>query len=270
MIETTALPSVQEGVSLYNVTYQSEGLNVKAMLAVPDQQQEQGPLPALLYCRGGYRGVGKVRAERISQMAAFGYVVLAPHYRGNEGGDGQDEFGGRELADVHAAYELLVQMPNVDRKRISLYGFSRGGMMALLAAASSTNYQAVVVWSGVTDLLLTYEERTDLRRMLKRIVGHPEKQPEAYQNRSPWRRANEINCPVLIIHGMKDENVGMEHAVRLADALAMWGKPHELWLAEEASHLFAQEEIERYTRRMFSWLNQLNKEKASEHALHPG
>ncbi len=254
-IEVQEMPSVQAGVSLSTVTYLSEGLRVKALLAVPETTEVGKPLPALLYCRGGNRGIGKVRPERISQMAAFGYVVLAPHYRGNEGGEGRDEFGGADRHDVFAAYELLRQMPNVDREKISVYGFSRGAVMALLAAIECRGLQACVVWSGVSDMLLTYEERVDLRRMLKRLIGHPVKQREAYLERSPYLRAGEIACPVLIIHGTEDENVSVTHAKRLTDALESNGKPYELWLAEGAGHLFDSEEIKTYTCKMFDWLN---------------
>ncbi|CAM5781991.1 MULTISPECIES: alpha/beta hydrolase family protein [Brevibacillus] len=252
-VEAVPELSVEPGVRLYTVSYYSQGLLVKAALAVPDAQLGEC-LPALLYCRGGIKGVGKVRPERISQMASFGYVVLAPHYRGNEGGEGRDEFGGEDRHDVFSAYELLCRMPGVDSGRISVYGFSRGGIMALLAAIECPGLRSAVVWGGVSDLFLTYEERIDLRRMLRRVVGHPRKQEEAYRWRSPIFRAAEISCPVLIIHGTEDGNVGVEHARRLADALKANGKPHELWLAEGASHLFKGEVLEAYTRRMFDWL----------------
>lgn len=248
---------VVPGVLLYTVSYFSQDLLVYAALAVPESfLQEGASLPALLYCRGGIKGVGRVRPERISQMAAFGYVVLAPHYRGNEGGEGRDEFGGADRHDVFAAYAALRTLKGVDCKRISTYGFSRGGVMALFAAMECEGMLAAVVWGGVSDMFLTYEERVDLRRMLRRLVGHPRKQEEAYRYRTPLFRVNEIACPVLIIHGTADENVGIEHAHRLAQALTQTGKQHEIWLAEGASHLFKGEEIEVYTRKMFAWLDE--------------
>lgn len=260
--EVVAEPSVQPGVSLYTVSYRSQEYRVKALLAVPacapyeaDQAERRG-LPALLYCRGGIKGVGRVRPERISQLASFGYIVLAPHYRGSEGGEGRDEFGGADRHDVFAAYELLRQMPIVDSERISVFGFSRGGIMALFAAMECPGLLAAVVWGGVSDMFLTYEERVDLRRMLRRIVGHPRKQEDAYRQRTPLFRVAEISCPVLIIHGTEDQNVSVEHAKRLAHALQKEGKTHEIWLADGASHLFQGAEMETYTRRMFAWLDE--------------
>ncbi|WP_139492753.1 prolyl oligopeptidase family serine peptidase [Brevibacillus dissolubilis] len=257
------LASPTAGVELHQITYDSQGYRVKALLAIPTSdgtaEAESGgvnarPLPALLYCRGGYRGVGKVRPERIAQLASFGYVVIAPHYRGNEGGEGQDKFGGDDRHDVYSAYELLRAMPMVQPDRISLFGFSRGGMMALLAAIERPGFHSAVVWSGVTDMFLTYEERNDLRRMLKRLVGHPEKDPQAYLDRSPIFRVSEVTCPILIIHGTEDENVGPAHAKRLAAECSKHGKPYDFWLVDGASHLFDSTQIEEYTRKMFAWL----------------
>jgi dipeptidyl aminopeptidase/acylaminoacyl peptidase len=260
LLDWVAEPSVQPGISLYTVTYRSQEWRVKALLAVPEEdgrEERRGrKWPALLYCRGGIKSVGKVRPERISQLASFGYIVLAPHYRGNEGGEGRDEFGGADRHDVFAAYELLRRLSIVDSRRISAFGFSRGGMMALFAAMECPGLLAAVVWGGVSDMFLTYEERVDLRRMLRRVIGHPRKQVEGYRCRTPLFRAAEIACPVLIIHGTEDQNVGVAHALRLVDALQREGKPHELWLVEGASHLFRGDEMERYTRRMFAWLKE--------------
>lgn len=260
-LDIVPIPACQPDVALYTVSYLSQGLVVKAMLAVPEGQAQElvHGMPALLYCRGGIRGVGKVRAERISQLASFGYVVLAPHYRGNEGGEGRDEFGGEDRHDVFAAYEMLRQLPQVDAGRISVYGFSRGGIMALLAAMECPGMLAAVIWNGVSDMFLTYEERVDLRRMLRRIVGHPRKQAEAYRMRTPLYRIAEIACPVLIIHGTEDQNVGVEHAHRLAKALERENKPYDFWLAKGASHLFAGQDMEVYTRSMFGWLDEQGK-----------
>lgn len=255
-VAVTTEESVTPGVRLYTVSYYSQDLLVYALLAVPEAFLQKGAsLPALLYCRGGIKSVGRVRPERISQMASFGYVILAPHYRGNEGGQGRDEFGGDDRHDVFAAYEALREVKGIDRQRISVYGFSRGGIMALFSAMECEGLLSAVVWAGVSDMFLTYEERVDLRRMLRRLVGHPRKQEEAYRYRTPLFRVDEIACPVLIIHGTADENVGIEHAYRLERALTQAGKPHEIWLAEGASHLFKGEDIEIYTRNMFAWLD---------------
>jgi len=88
-------------------------------------------------------------------------------------------------------------------------------------------------------MTLTYQERVDMRRMLKRVVGGtPTKMPEAYHARTPLFRVNEISCPVLIIHGAQDDNVPIVHAKRLEAALKVAHKSYETWYKEQYTHYF--------------------------------
>src|SRR5665647_1600420 len=93
LLEREVLHSRRQGVLLYKLTYMSDGLKVKGYLAVPESTV---PCPALIFCRGGIRKVGMPRKRRIMSMAERGYVVFAPFYRGNDGGEGRDEFGGED------------------------------------------------------------------------------------------------------------------------------------------------------------------------------
>lgn len=137
---------------------------------------------------------------------------------------------------------------------VSVLGFSRGAVMALLAARDcSASVGPVAVWGGVSDLWLTYEERIDLRRMLRRVVGHPRKQMEAYLSRSPVCWASYIRKPVMIIHGTEDEKVGVEHALRLQSALTAAGRPPKMQLVEGMQHVFTPEEDRAALDSLFSW-----------------
>jgi hypothetical protein len=79
-----------------------------------------GRWPVLLYCRGGVGKFGRVRTHWLEQFSSHGYIVFAPCYRGNEGGEGRDEFGGADTEDVRAAWRMLVQLPFADARRISV------------------------------------------------------------------------------------------------------------------------------------------------------
>ena len=82
----------------------------------------------------------------------------------------------------------------------------------------------MILWSGVSDLAQTYEERIDLRRMMKRVIGGtPAKVPEQYLLRSPIHYADRIRCPVLLVHGTRDEQVLVEHSYRMLDKLQEQG-----------------------------------------------
>lgn len=251
LVQRESLRSLAKGISLYRLTYISQGLQVKGYLAVPDAAM---PVPGLIYCRGGIRKVGMVRKRRIFSMARRGYAVFAPFYRGNEGGEGREDFGGEDRFDVHHAITLMQSLPEVQSGPIPLIGFSRGALMALLAAKECEGAGPVVVWGGVSDLLDTYEERVDLRRMLKRVVGHPRKQAECYERRSPVRWVDAIRVPVMIVHGTADAQVSVEQARKLGSALERAGKEYTMELYDGLGHRFPKEDDERALDAVFGWI----------------
>ncbi|NOU96269.1 prolyl oligopeptidase family serine peptidase [Paenibacillus sp. LMG 31456] len=257
MIERVQLRSPIKGVLLYMLTYVSEGLKVKGYLTVPETGK---PSPGLIYCRGGIRKVGMVRKRRILSMAKRGYAVFAPFYRGNEGGEGKEDFGGEDRFDVCHAITLVQSLPEVQPGPVPLIGFSRGAMMAMLAAKQCEQAGPVVVWGGVSDLFDTYEQRVDLRRMLKRVVGHPRKNPEAYESRSPVYWLEHVRVPILIVHGTADPLVNVSHARKLAEALEQAGMDYAMELYEGLEHRFPKALDEKALDAVFAWISQKLKE----------
>ncbi|SCW75843.1 Prolyl oligopeptidase family protein [Paenibacillus tianmuensis] len=251
LVQRESLRSLAKGISLFRLTYISQGLQVKGYLAVPDAIM---PVPGLIYCRGGIRKVGMVRKRRIFSMARRGYAVFAPFYRGNEGGEGREDFGGEDRFDVHHAITLMQSLPEVQSGLVPLIGFSRGALMALLAAKECEGAGLIVVWGGVSDLLDTYEERVDLRRMLKRVVGHPRKQAECYERRSPVCWVDAIRVPVMIVHGTADVQVSVEQARKLGAALERAGKEYKMELYDGLGHRFPKEDDERALDAIFGWI----------------
>jgi len=213
-------------------------------------------LPALIYCRGGIGRVGAVKLDWIRLFADFGYVVFAPCYRGSEGGEGRDEFGGGDREDVFAAYQLLKDLPYVQAECISVLGFSRGAINAALTARTMVDVYRLVVWGGVSDLAKTYEQRVDLRRMLKRIIGgSPDKVPEAYAARSPTHMVDDIHCPTLIVHGTCDVQVDVSHGLALYEAFRQRGHNTEIHCYQGYGHHLPSPVHEAVVERMFEWLH---------------
>ncbi|RKN85196.1 alpha/beta hydrolase family protein [Paenibacillus ginsengarvi] len=252
LVQREPLPDPVPGIRLECITYWSQGLRVKGYYCAPETEK---PLPPLVYCRGGIRSVGMVRVARLVTLARRGYAVFAPFYRGNEGGEGREDFGGEDRHDLYNGIRLLRSLPGVRDEPVPLLGFSRGAMMALLASKECEGVGPVAVWGGVSDLLLTYEERVDLRRMLKRVVGHPKKDETSYRARSPVCWAGQIASPVLIIHGSIDEHVGVEHAYRLGKALAEAGKSYKMDIYQGRAHVFPREEDEAVLDSIFDWFS---------------
>lgn len=250
VLEARRFPSPNPNVELSIVTYWSDGLKVKGMLAEPKGTE---PLDGFLYLRGGIKNVGKVRPSRLVQFACEGMIVFAPFYRGNQGGEGNEDFAGDDREDAFAAFRLLEAHPRV--RCVHVFGFSRGGVMALLTALEFKETASVVTWGGVTDMVLTYEEREDLRRMMKRVIGGtPTKFPERYEWRTPLNRLEHLHCPTLIIHGQNDHNVSVEHARRLETRLSELGHPVESWYFSEFTHYFPPVVNRKVVTDLCSWM----------------
>ncbi|OZM56197.1 alpha/beta hydrolase [Lottiidibacillus patelloidae] len=245
-------PSPHPMIDVYLVTYRSQGLKVKGFLAVP---QVEHKLPAIVYLRGGIKNVGMVRLARVIEFAAQGFVVFAPFYRGNKGGEGREDFAGEDVWDAVHAYEILQECPVVSPYHIHLFGFSRGGVMALLTATKVKNPCSVVTWGGVSDMKLTYEERIDLRKMMKRVIGGtPAKVPLEYERRTALLKVKQLNCPILIVHGKHDLQVSVEHALRLEKALQNEKKQFDSWIFEEYGHHIPLEKKREITKNVTKWM----------------
>jgi cephalosporin-C deacetylase-like acetyl esterase len=118
-------------VDVYKITYMSDGLKVKGYMDVP---KKPGKYPCIIFNRGGNRENSKLTDKGstggfIAQLASYGYCVVASQYRGNDGGEGAEEFGGKDINDVLNLIPLLNNIDKADTSRIGMWGTSRGGMM---------------------------------------------------------------------------------------------------------------------------------------------
>ncbi|WP_142829505.1 alpha/beta hydrolase family protein [Planococcus soli] len=242
-------PSPNPHVRLTEIVYWSEGLKVKGMLAEP---KKPGSYSGILYLRGGIQSIGMVRPARIAQFAAQGFVVFAPYYRGNRGGEGRDEFAGADRWDAVHAVDVLKKYSN---GKVHLLAFSRGGIMALWTAILRPDVTSLVTWAGVTDTVLTYKERPDMRRMMKRLYGGtPNTALAAYEERNPLMRIDESNAPMLIIHGLKDENVYPAQAYLLEEALELNVQQYETWYFPEYTHFFPPAANHKTVKAICQWM----------------
>ncbi|MBD8037574.1 S9 family peptidase [Solibacillus sp. A46] len=245
-------PSPNPHIRLDEVTYWSQGLRVKGLLARP---KVQGQYEALLYLRGGLQSIGMVRPARIAQFAMHGFIVFAPYYRGNRGGEGKDEFAGQDRYDAVFGVEVLKQFTPV--KKVNLFGFSRGGLMALWTAILRDDVKSVVTWAGVSDATATYWDRIDMRRGLKRIVGGtPNKVPENYESRTPLYNIENVQSPVLIIHGAEDQHVNIEHAYQLERYMKDKGKQVETWYSSRLKHHYPPNLNRETVKKISEWMKQ--------------
>jgi len=149
-----------------------------------------------------------------------GYVVIDMDYRGSEG-YGRDwrtaiyrQMGHPELEDLLDGKKYLVDNAGVDPKRIGIYGGSYGGFMTLMALFRAPGeFAAGAALRPVTDWMQYNHEYTS------NILNTPQDDPIAYQRSSPIEFAEGLRDPLLICHGMIDDNVLFEDSMRLYQRL---------------------------------------------------
>jgi len=162
-------------------------------------------------------------------MAQQGYVVFTIDNRGVErqGKAFQDaaylELGQIEMVDQMVGVDFLKSQPFVDPDRIGIFGWSYGGYMALMAAAQYPGeFAASVAVAPVTDWALYDTHYTE------RYMSTPQAAPEAYEKGNVLTHANQISDPLMLIHGMADDNVLFTHSTMLMQQLQEASVPFEL------------------------------------------
>ena len=257
-------------VIIEDITYLSDGLKVKGYLIRPlaknlpgasTKAKTSSPLPCLVYNRGGNREFGALTPERVftylAQMASWGYVVAASQYRGNMGGEGQEEFGGRDINDVLNLIPLLEGLSEADSSRIGIVGGSRGGLMTYKALTMSSRFKAAAVRCGVSDLVRMGQERKEMDEVYQDLI--PDFDPEnrdTLKSRSPifWAEEMERQVPILIVHGTADWRVNPLASIRMAERLLELQHPFRLVLLEGADHGLSEHREEWY-RLLKEWMD---------------
>jgi dipeptidyl aminopeptidase/acylaminoacyl peptidase len=184
-----------------------------------------------------------------------GFVVLDMDYRASSG-YGRDwrtaiyrQMGTPEVQDLANGIDYLVANKNVDRARVCAYGGSYGGFLTLMSLFTKPDLFACgAALRPVTDWA-TYNHG-----YTSNILNIPELDPKAYEKSSPIEFAEGLNKPLLIAHGMQDDNVFFQDSVRLVQRLIELEKTDfELAIYPIEAHGFRQPSswLDEY-RRIFS------------------
>ena len=116
----------------------------------------------------------------------------------------------------------------IDMDDFCALGVLRGGMTTYMSARQDKRIKKIVVVSGIGDLLSAYEERDDLREMIRTCLGGtPEEKPEEYKKRSALYWTDEIKIPVLIVHSKQDVKTRYEtQAEKVSHPYTVWVENH--------------------------------------------
>jgi dipeptidyl aminopeptidase/acylaminoacyl peptidase len=209
----------------------SDGVGVYARLYQPDKSKKNNA--AILFVHGaGYLQNAHFYWSNYfreymfhNMLVDLGYTVLDVDYRASEG-YGRDyrtaiyrHMGGRDLQDFVDAKKYLVENFNIDSKRVGIYGGSYGGFITLMGLLTSPDeFACGAALRSVTDWAHYNHEYTS------NILNYPETDPEAYRKSSPIYFAENLKKPLVMLHGMVDDNVQFQDVVRLSQRFIELGK----------------------------------------------
>jgi dipeptidyl-peptidase-4 len=206
-------------------------------------------LPVLFDPYGGphaQRVVASNQALAVSQwFADQGFVVVVADGAGTPGkGSTYEREVAGDLSDPVLKDQCLVASvlpqlePRADMSRVAIRGWSFGGYLAALAVLREpTVFHCAVAGAPVTDWRLYDTHYTE------RYLGDPVEDSGNYDRTSLIRDAPRLTRPLLLIHGLADDNVVAAHTLQLSSALLSAGKPHEVLPLSGVTHMTPQEVV---------------------------
>jgi dipeptidyl-peptidase 4 len=206
-------------------------------------------LPVLMDPYGGphlQRVVASADAHLTSQwFANQGFAVVVADGRGTPGrGASWDRAVAGDLAgpvlddQVDALLAIADRTPDLDLSKVAIRGWSFGGYLSALAVLRRPDvFHAAIAGAPVTEWRLYDTHYTE------RYLGHPDRDAAAYDQSSLLADAPKLSRPLMIIHGLADDNVAVAHTLRLSSALLAAGRPHQVLPLTGVTHMASQEEV---------------------------
>ena len=211
--------------------------------------RDDGPLPVLLDPYGGPHAQRVQRAEALFHTSQWfadqGFCVLVVDGRGTPGRGPdferavQGDLAGPVLDDqIEALGAAADRFGSLDLTRVAIRGWSFGGYLAALAVLRRPDvFAAAIAGAPVTDWHLYDTHYTE------RYLGHPAAEPGNYERTDLTPLASGLQRPLMLIHGMADDNVVAGHTLRLSQALTEAGRPHTVLPLSGITHMTPQEEV---------------------------
>ena len=226
---------------------------IRTAVLFPSWHQPGTRLPVLMDPYGGphHQKVMKATGAFLASqwLAEQGFAVVVADGRGTGGrGPAWDRAVARDLAagpledQITALQAAAGAFADLDTERVAIRGWSFGGYLSALALLRRPDvFHAAIVGAPVTDWRLYDTFYTE------RYLGDPTRDAAPYEQSSiisdPERAGATVHRPLLIIHGLADDNVFVAHSLRLSSALLAAGYPHSVLPLSGVTHMTPQEVV---------------------------
>lgn len=235
-------PLTEQDVALVKpIRYKAgDGLEITGYLTLP-RGREVKDLPLIVLPHGGPASRDRPGFDWWAQaLASRGYAVLQPNFRGSTGFGpafykaGFGEFGRKMQTDLSDGVRHLAREGVIDPKRVCIVGGSYGGYAALAGVTLDRGvYRCAVSYAGPSDLKSMFADSRrkggrDALRYWQRFVGATSMDDAVLTQVSPAAHAQNVDVPVMLIHGRDDTVVTFSQTRKMAEALRAAGKPVEV------------------------------------------
>ena len=245
-------------VEIYKLSYLSiDNLKISGFLMMPVDNKKKYPI--IIANRGGNGNFGMVNeimiTKILAKLASYGYIVIGSNLRGNDESEGIDEFGGKDIDDVYALFNIFDEIENADLKRIYQMGWSRGGITNFNLLKRTDRIKKSINIAIPADLLKT--ERGEMFRVYKNRIPHYLKDSVYYSNKiSPIYQFDSIKnkkVELYYIHGSADKQVACSNSVELYNESLKKGFYSDFQIIEGDSHNLFNEKL--FWEKILFWLN---------------
>ncbi len=247
----------------------ADDMYMEGVLILPVGYEEGERYPLAVLPHGGPEGISmdgwNTRPLYPGQvLAAEGYAVFKPNYRGS-GGRGSwftmanhRDLGGKEFEDVLTGMEYLDEEGIIDSDRVGISGTSYGGYFAAWAGTRHTDrFAAAITFAGLSNWI-SFTGTTDIP--FEMSDSHWDQQffenPGAYEDRSPVYWLKQSDTPILVATGLADTRVHPEQSLQLYTLLNMLDKETQLVEYPRQPHgLTERAHRHDFINRVLDWFN---------------
>ncbi len=225
-----------------------DGLEIDGILTKPVGFDATHKVPFLLNPHGGPTGASLLTFNPTEQiMAANGYMVLEPNFRGSTGrgekfeAANQNDWGNGDYKDDMSGVQAMVDKGWADPERLGAFGWSYGGYMTMWIDTQTDRFKAISPGAGLPDLYSMYSQ-TDIHRYL--TVFYNAKSPwdnyQEYWDHSPMKFVGNVKTPTMILHGQSDTRVPIPQSEEFYRALYERHVPVEYVTYPRENHGFVE------------------------------
>jgi dipeptidyl aminopeptidase/acylaminoacyl peptidase len=244
-----------------------DGMEIEGVLTKP-VGYSSGKVPFLLNPHGGPTGASlNAWSGAIQVLAANGFAVLQPNFRGSTGKAltftraNKNDWGKGDYEDCMTGVNAMIAQGIADPDRLGAFGWSYGGYMTYWILTQTDRFKAVSPGAGLTNIYSMYSQN-DIQRYLRWFYSDkaPWDAQELYWDRSPMKYVKNVKTPVMIMHGQADTRVPIAQAQEFYMALKEMKVPVEFVVYPRENHGFAEprhnmDRVRRYVKFFAKYLN---------------